>query len=276
MLEQLQEKTAQIDQLRSQLQKQAEDFQVQLAQLRQAQFEALTQQRAPQLAAIEKSVVVSLADDNDADLRVAFGQLNLDQLAKLFGSDVTAQHIHHVDKFCPRPEVAAGQPRAPAQVWSQGKECARIEVHFKNVTDKRRVMLGATRIALEAKEHKMPGDRQCKKPNAQFKVAIKDHLLGVELKEKAQLQQAAMGHLLADQQTLHPTELERRIRFSWRRNRITWFVPAPNGNGGAWALLSHLLAHNRAAATAAAGPARRRAGGGTSGAEGSRRNTSTA
>lgn len=277
VLKQLQEKDKVIEQLqaevggiRAQLQKQAEESELQLAHLRQAQYDLLTEQRAPQLAAIEKSVIVTLAGEPDADLRVAFGQLTMDHIAKLFGSDFKAQQIQHVDKFCPRPAAAEGQPRPPAPVWKQGNECARIEVHFKSLVDKQTVMMGATRRALQDKTHTMPS--QCKKPKASFKVLIKDNLLGIELKEKAQLQESAMQHLIEDQTARLPED--QRVHFSWRRARITWFVAGATGNGGAWALLSHLdvpvgstkqqvlraarLAHQRAIAQAGARPDRRR------------------
>jgi hypothetical protein len=103
--------------------------------------------------------------------------------------------------------------------------CCRIEVHLRDAQVKYGILKSYKRGKLQELDcgpHKL-------------KLHIRDNLLGSELKEKAYLQSTVMP-------ILYDVPEVDRIPYGWRRSRITWWVPKPDGAAGegAWALLSHL------------------------------------
>jgi hypothetical protein len=263
----------QLETVRQEQRSQAEWYNQQLAYMRASQFAVLAEVRAPQIAHIEKNIVLAPKPMRDSAVGtqnlVEFGKLSDAQIAQLLG--VNPNQLHKVSKIRARDPQSDASGSAHSPVMRANDPCSRIEVQFKELKDKRYVMLAAQRRAIEAKA--------CPIAGANCNVAVRDHLLGVELGEKTKLQDTAMQHLLDHQKNMHPDHPEKRARFSWRRSRITWWVPSPSGDGGAWALLSHLdvppgsdketvlraaqLAEARAAAGAAAPTRSRRANGGT-------------
>ena len=186
---------------------------------RAAQYTALEEQRASQVAAIAKHVVLVPHQPQGAaqpDL-VQFGQHTLESVARVLA--VQPSQIQSIAKIRARPEGASAGAAADSnsQPWHTGQPCCRIEVHFKQAEQKRVAMLAATRKTVKEAHN----------------IQVQDKLLPVELREKAQLNSAAYDALKGA-----------GITFSWRRSRITWWVgrPAAEGEGGAWALLSVLEA----------------------------------
>ena len=214
---------------------------------RAVQYAALEEQRASQVAAIAKQVVLTPYRPQGAaqpDL-VQFGQHTLESVARALA--MQPSHIQSIAKIRARPEGgdAGDAADSHSQLWHTGQPCCRIEVHFKHAEQKRVAMLAATRKSVKDAHN----------------IQVQDKLLPAELREKAQLNSAAYDALKGA-----------GIKVSWRRSRITWWVerPAAEGEGGAWALLSILeapegtssasvvRAAQLAAARALAAPQRRR------------------
>jgi hypothetical protein len=105
---------------------------------------------------------------------------------------------------------------------------ARIEVTFKDPVNKHKTLTRGYR------EHIANAKRTC---GGLGVLLIRDFLLASELREKQQLHEVAMNHLRNATRADKPS-------YGWRRSRITWWVPAPEGapagTNGSWALLSHL------------------------------------
>jgi hypothetical protein len=237
----VQEKDVIIQQLKNDMEMRAERFDRELAALKVSQYAMLEEARAPLIAPIANSVVLSpevRANLPPPDLK-EFGSLTLDNVALKLGVQ-------------PSMLQSYTNPRATGNrstVWRTGEPCSRIEVQFKNQLDKRAAMLAVNRRKVLEVCH----------------IVMRDHLLPAELKEKAGLQATAADTLIANYE-----------RVTWRRSRFSWWVKNPTGDGGSWALLSHLdvpagstpeqvlqaakLATERAAA-ASSSHSRRRGGG---------------
>lgn len=230
-----------------------------LMAMRDTQFQLMEQMRAQRRQAIETSVVLMPVPPKPGttgpDL-TKLGQLDTKKIAAYLSTPtfkVTDAHIRRCTKYA----VRTGD--GPATQLRDGQPCARIEVFFADIKTKFKVMDSKHRRALK--------DKVCAPLG--YTLRVRDNLLVEELKEKRQLNAAAMSHLIKAEEGKAEAD---RTWYGWRRNRITWRVSKPGG-GEAWALLSHLdvpegstaeqvkrakeLAEARALSAARAGPASR-------------------
>lgn len=217
--------------LKDQLRKQAEEHDQQMMDLRANQYDVLMETRAGRLAEIERNIVLFPKAPREAgevavDKKI-FGTLTKQQIAAYLA--ISADQIAAITKFPVRREG----DRAQTTLHRQGEECGRIEVKLKHLNDKKELMKSVNRKAREDR----PCDAPLKPPSGVCKLQIKDALLPEELREKGWVDEVAMQFLRAEEEDKPARD---RKRYSWRRGRATWFVPTPDGNGAAWALLSHL------------------------------------
>lgn len=189
---------------------------------------------APQVQAIEANVVLAPKfPDNTSDtkaLQVTLGKLTLANAAAHLG--VAEGDIRSFTKILPRSE------QGPSGAWKVGEPCSHIIVEFRARATKFDLMKATNRKALETQPCAALSDKDAQgNITTPYHLCIKDHLLGVELAHKRELQSSAMDKLQGAQEHL-PTRHPDRIAYSWRRSKITWRVPVDNQ--GCWALLSHL------------------------------------
>ena len=187
---------------------------------------------APQLQPIERNIVLAPKyPPNTHDpkpLQLTLGKLTLAHAASFLG--IPEQDIRSFTKIPPRRE------QGPSGAWKAGEACSHIIVELRSRTTKLDIIKGANRKELE--KHPCAA-LSSKDPQGHitspYYLSVREHLLGVELAHKRELQASAMDLLQKDQQDLPQRD---RVAYSWRRAKITWRVTVDNQ--GCWALLSHL------------------------------------